>query len=55
MKLNILNFRGPDGISQETVEYHDVKPARVRSFVIASHHTEEAVDKKRGLFLSRQT
>ncbi|MDP3804087.1 MAG: methionine adenosyltransferase [Candidatus Omnitrophota bacterium] len=49
-KKNILKYLGPDGKSQVTVEYHDEKPARVTSVVLASQHTEEAVDKKTGLF-----
>jgi len=49
-KKNILKHLGPDGKSQVTVEYHDGKPARVTSVVIASQHTEEAIDKKTGLF-----
>lgn len=49
-KKNILKYLGPDGKSQVTVEYHDGKPARVTSVVIASQHTEEAVDKKTDLF-----
>ncbi len=49
-KKNILKYLGPDGKSQVTVEYHDGKPARVTSVVLASQHTEEVVDKKTGLF-----
>jgi S-adenosylmethionine synthetase len=49
-KKNLLKYLGPDGKSQVTVEYHDGKPARVTSVVLASQHTEEAVDKKTGLF-----
>ncbi|MDD5136948.1 MAG: methionine adenosyltransferase [Candidatus Omnitrophica bacterium] len=49
-KKNILKYLGPDGKSQVTVEYHDNKPARVTSVVLASQHTEEVVDKKTGLF-----
>ena len=49
-KKNILKYLGPDGKSQVTVEYHDGKPARVTSVVVASQHTEEAVDKKTDLF-----
>jgi len=49
-KENILKYLGPDGKSQVTVEYHNDKPARVTSVVLASQHTEEAVDKKTDLF-----
>ncbi|MDD5428826.1 MAG: methionine adenosyltransferase [Candidatus Omnitrophica bacterium] len=49
-KNNTLKYLGPDGKAQVTVEYHDGKPARVTSVVLASQHTEEAVDKKSGLF-----
>ena len=45
-KKNILKYLGPDGKSQVTVEYHDGKPARVTSVVIASQHLEEVVDRK---------
>jgi len=45
-KKNILKYLGPDGKSQVTVEYHDGKPARVTSVVLACQHTEEVVDKK---------
>lgn len=45
-KDNILKYLGPDGKSQVTVEYHDGKPERVTSVVLASQHTEEVIDKK---------
>jgi len=45
-KKEILKYLGPDGKSQVTVEYHDGKPARVTSVVLASQHTEDVVDKK---------
>ncbi len=45
-KKNILKYLGPDGKSQVTVEYHDGKPARVTSVVLACQHTEEVLDKK---------
>lgn len=45
-KKNILKYLGPDGKSQVTIEYHDGRPARVTSVVIASQHLEEVVDKK---------
>jgi S-adenosylmethionine synthetase len=49
-KDNVLKYLGPDGKAQVTVEYIDGKPTRVTSVVLASQHTEEAVDKKTGLF-----
>lgn len=49
-KKNMLKFLGPDGKSQVTVEYHDEKPVRVASVVLACQHTEEAVDKKTDMF-----
>ncbi|MDP2912708.1 MAG: methionine adenosyltransferase [Candidatus Omnitrophota bacterium] len=45
-KKGSIGYLGPDGKSQVTVEYHDGKPARVTSVVLASQHTEEVVDKK---------
>jgi len=45
-----LKYLGPDGKSQVTVEYHNEKPVKVTSVVLASQHTEEAVDKKTDLF-----
>ncbi|MBI5143843.1 MAG: methionine adenosyltransferase [Candidatus Omnitrophica bacterium] len=49
-KKNILKYLGPDGKSQVTVEYHDGRPGRVTSVVLACQHTEEAVDKKTDMF-----
>ena len=45
-----LKYLGPDGKTQVTVEYHNEKPVKVTSVVLASQHTEEAVDKKTDLF-----
>jgi len=45
-KKGAIGYLGPDGKSQVTVEYHDGKPARVTSVVLACQHTEEVVDKK---------
>ena len=49
-KSGKLKYLGPDGKSQVTVEYHNEKPVKVTSVVLASQHTEEAVDKKTDLF-----
>lgn len=45
-KKGILKYLGPDGKSQVTVEYRDGVAARVDAVVIASQHTEEALNKK---------
>lgn len=45
-KKNILDYLGPDGKSQVTVEYVKGKPVRVTSVVLASQHTDSVVDKK---------
>ena len=45
-KSGVLDYLGPDGKSQVTVEYVGGKPARVTSVVLASQHTEDVVDKK---------
>jgi S-adenosylmethionine synthetase len=44
-KKGILKYLGPDGKSQVGVEYHNGKPARVDTVVIASQHTDEVLDK----------
>ncbi len=44
-KEKVLGYLGPDGKSQVTVEYVNGRPQRVTSVVIASQHTEEALDK----------
>jgi len=44
-KKKILGYLGPDGKSQVTVEYHNGKPKRVTSVVIASQHTTDVLDK----------
>ncbi len=44
-KNNILKYLGPDGKTQVTVEYHNDKPVRVDSVVLASQHTENILDK----------
>ena len=44
-KKGILDFLGPDGKSQVSVEYHQGKPKRVDSIVIACQHTQAVMDK----------
>jgi S-adenosylmethionine synthetase len=44
-KQGILKYLGPDGKSQVTMEYHNGKPVRVDSVVLASQHTAEILDK----------
>jgi len=39
-KKGIIDYIGPDGKSQVTVEYHDNKPVRVDAIVIAQQHRE---------------
>jgi len=46
-KNNVLRYLGPDGKSQVTVEYHDGKPKRVTTVILASQHTEDVLDKKK--------
>ena len=41
----ILNYLGPDGKSQITVEYENDKPKRVENAVLACQHTDEILDK----------
>ena len=48
-KNNVLKYLGPDGKSQVTVEYHDGKPKRVTTVVLASQHTEDVLDKKKDM------
>jgi len=43
-KKKILDYLGPDGKSQVTVEYRDGKPHRVDCVVLSSQHTEEILD-----------
>ncbi|MDD5568067.1 MAG: methionine adenosyltransferase [Candidatus Omnitrophica bacterium] len=43
-RKGILKYLGPDCKSQVSVEYHDGKPRRVDSVVLACQHTEEILD-----------
>jgi S-adenosylmethionine synthetase len=43
-RKKILDYLGPDGKSQVTVEYRDSKPYRVDCVVLSSQHTEEILD-----------
>jgi len=53
-KKGILKYLGPDGKSQVTVEYRNRKPIAVKSVVIASQHTEEALDPRNKNQMSRK-
>ncbi|MFH0855380.1 MAG: methionine adenosyltransferase [Candidatus Omnitrophota bacterium] len=43
-RKGVLKYLGPDCKSQVSVEYHDGKPKRVDSVVLACQHTEEILD-----------
>ncbi len=43
----ILDYLGPDGKSQVTVEYQDGKPVRVDAVVLSTQHTEKILDAKK--------
>ncbi len=43
-RSGVLKYLGPDCKSQVTVEYHDGKPKRVDSVVLACQHTTEILD-----------
>lgn len=43
-RQGILKYLGPDCKSQVTVEYHDGRPVRVDSVVLACQHTDEILD-----------
>ena len=44
-RAGILKYLGPDCKSQVTVEYHNGKPKRVDSVVLACQHTDEILEK----------
>ena len=44
-KKGILNYLGPDGKSQVTVEYRGGRPARIHTIVLSSQHTADILDK----------
>lgn len=44
-KKKILDYLGPDGKSQVTVEYKKGEPARVDAVVVSSQHTAKILDK----------
>lgn len=43
-KRGILDYLGPDGKSQVTIEYSDDEPKRVDAVVLACQHTEDILD-----------
>ncbi len=43
----ILDYLGPDGKSQVTVEYRNGKPVRVDAVVLSTQHTEKILDAKK--------
>lgn len=43
----ILDYLGPDGKSQVTVEYLDGKPVRVDAVVLSTQHTEKILDARK--------
>ncbi len=44
-KKNILDYLGPDGKSQVTVEYCDGKPYRIETIVLSTQHLDTILDK----------
>jgi len=46
-KKEILKYLGPDCKSQVTVEYHNDKPVRVDTVVLACQHTDKILDKSK--------
>lgn len=53
-KKNIVKYLGPDGKAQVTVEYKNKKPVSVKSIVVASQHTEEALDPRNSSRMSNK-
>ncbi|MBM3247976.1 MAG: methionine adenosyltransferase [Candidatus Omnitrophica bacterium] len=47
-RKNILDYLGPDGKSQVTIEYIDGQPKRVDAVVLACQHTESILDSSGG-------
>ncbi|MGH8014673.1 MAG: methionine adenosyltransferase [Candidatus Zixiibacteriota bacterium] len=43
-KNKTLNYLGPDGKSQVTMEYRDGQPVRIDTVVVSSQHSEEILD-----------
>jgi len=43
-KQNILDFLGPDGKSQVTIQYKNNKPARIEAIVVSSMHDEMSIE-----------
>lgn len=43
----VLDYLGPDGKSQVTVEYRNGKPVRVDAVVLSTQHTEKILDAKK--------
>lgn len=44
-KKNILDYLGPDGKSQVTVEYRDGEPHRIETIVLSTQHLDTILDK----------
>lgn len=44
-KEGILDYLGPDGKSQVTIEYDGDKPKRIDAIVLSTQHTEDILDK----------
>lgn len=44
-KSGLLDYLGPDGKSQVTVEYEDDKPVRVDAIILAAQHSSDVLDK----------